>query len=927
MCAFAALVWIVVAALGASTETTFAADAPRATAGVALNWLDHTPPATTQPVNFGVPWPQGKVKKDATFALEATDNRAIAVQSWPLAYWPDGSLKWSGHAAVIGGNSAQVSIAPGPSTATASSPLRVDQSGDEITIASGAMTCHLRKGGSSLISSIAIGKTIVARDGQLVCSLEDRSDYAKDKTIRQQEFTSQIDTVAVEQSGPVRAVVKITGKHKSISGGDRAWLPFIVRLYFYAGDDSIRMVHTFIFDGDQSKDFIRSLGVRFAVPLREEPHNRHVRIAGETGLFAEPVQIMVGRRNPAPGLYAKQIAGQRLPNLEDMPATRATNAEGRGGPRLAELMRDMAVWDRYRLTQLTPDTFQIQKNTNDQSAWIRVTGANRALGMAFVGDVSGGLAMGLKNFWQLAPTELEITGASTNTAALTLWLWSPEAPAMDLRHYDTKAHGLEASYEDVQPGFSTATGVARTSEITIHPFANVPSNAELLSIAKTNAQPPLLVCSPEYFHSLPVFGLWSLPDRSSPGKKWLEDELDKAITFYQGQIEQRRWYGFWDFGDVMHSYDPTRHEWRYDTGGFAWANTELMPNLWLWYSFLRSGRADVYRMAEAMTRQTQEVDVYHLGRFAGLGSRHNVRHWGDGAKELRISQALLKRFYYYLTTDERTGDLMNEVIDADQKLVEIDPMREIVPKDPKYPTHARVGPDWFAAVGNWYTAWERTGDTKYRDRIATGMKAIAAMPHGLFSGGGVRDFDGQNAAGGTFGYDPSSHMLYQIGNRADVPSLAPLFGGPELNFEMIPVINDAQWTAAWMQYCELLAAPREQQEQVLGNAVNSGRGADYARMAAYAAYVKKDPQLAARAWEQFLRAGNLGGASPGAEPPRDPFDVHKIDGPDVPEPIDEIRGVSTNATSQWSLNAIELLELVGQYIPANDPRWAGGNAR
>ena len=53
------------------------------------------------------------------------------------------------------------------------------------------------------------------------------------------------------------------------------------------------------------------------------------------------------------------------------------------------------------------------------------------------------------------------------------------------------------------------------------------------------------------------------------------------------------------------------------------------------------------------------------GRFAGLGSRHNVRHWGCGAKEARISQAAFRRFYYYLTTDERTGDLMREVVDVD----------------------------------------------------------------------------------------------------------------------------------------------------------------------------------------------------------------------------------------------------------------------
>lgn len=54
----------------------------------------------------------------------------------------------------------------------------------------------------------------------------------------------------------------------------------------------------------------------------------------------------------------------------------------------------------------------------------------------------------------------------------------------------------------------------------------------------------------------------------------------------------------------MHAYDPVRHIWRYDIGGFAWDNTELASNMWLWYNFLRTGREDIWRMAEAMTRHT-----------------------------------------------------------------------------------------------------------------------------------------------------------------------------------------------------------------------------------------------------------------------------------------------------------------------------------
>ncbi len=568
-----------------------------------------------------------------------------------------------------------------------------------------------------------------------------------------------------------------------------------------------------------------------------------------------------------------------------LPTTMVSSPNGEAAPpairgNMASLIRQMAVWDSYKLTQLTPDGFEIQKRTNPKSAWINVLGGRRSLGAAFVGDVLGGLSIDLKNFWKLWPTELEIKGASSDTAQLTVWLWSTDGQAMDMRHYDTVAHGLEASYEDVQPGYSNAYGVARTSELAIRPWPQVPSNAELLRQVQMDQQAPLLVCSPEYYHWVGVFGLWSLPDRSTAAKRWLEDQLDKAFAFYQGQVEQRRWYGFWDFGDVMHTYDTPRHEWKYDVGGFAWDDTELVPNLWLWYSFLRTGRADIYRMAEALTRQSQESDVYHIGPWKGLGSRHNVRHWGDGAKELRISQSLFKRFYYYLTTDERIGDLMNEEIDADKALLVVDPLRELpgIAQDKKYPTHVRIGPDWFALVSNWYAAWERTGDPQYLARIRSGMDSITAMPNKIMSG--------EN-----FGYDPETRTLHRFRDDGRTPSLLPLFGGPELNFEIIPVIGDPAWKAAWVAYC-----------------ANSGRPEPYnARLLAYAAYVNKNPQQGAEAWQQFLRPSPISGAVH--------FNSRPVSGPDVAEPIDEIKNVSTNNTGQWCLNAIELLQLAPDQMP------------
>lgn len=99
----------------------------------------------------------------------------------------------------------------------------------------------------------------------------------------------------------------------------------------------------------------------------------------------------------------------------------------------------------------------------------------------------------------------------------------------------------------------------------------------------------VLLPTPEYLHKQKAFGIWSLPDRSTAFRTCVEEYLDAYIDFYKKAIEQNKWYGFWNYGDVMHSYDYNRHTWRYDVGGFAWDNTELASNMWLWYNFYVQG--------------------------------------------------------------------------------------------------------------------------------------------------------------------------------------------------------------------------------------------------------------------------------------------------------------------------------------------------
>jgi hypothetical protein len=892
-----------------------AVPAAAAIAPVTVNWLGQTPPVARSGVSWGVPWAQGRVHLRDVISLRTADGQAVPVQNWPMAYWPDESIKWSGLAISAAAGQAgpfTVSVQPaaqgapgrggrggargGGAGGGAGQSLTVTQDGFKIEINTGLLSARILKHDSAnLFEEIWNPTRKVAQAGRLVVIDEDRSDE-KSGVIRREDCISQVSNVVLEQSGTVRAVVKVEGTHISRSG--KKLLPFVVRFYFYAGSDNIRLVHSFVFDGDAEKDFIKGLGLEFDVPLQENLVNRHVRFAGDEGMWAEPIKPLVGRRvvsyDGTTNIFPDQLAGKKIPNPDQFDASNQS------------LIHDAASWGDYRLEQLHPNGFSIEKRTQDKSSWLHVTDGHRAMGLAFLGDTSGGVAMGVKDFWQKFPAAFEINNARSELATMKVWLWSPQAPAMDMRHYDVDAHGLAMGYEDIEPGFSTPYGIANTSEMTLWVTPAVPANADLVNMAKSAAEPALLVCTPQYLHSLHAFGYWSLPDSSTPAKKAIETQLDNGLTYFKGQVDERYWYGMWNYGDMMRMYDEVRNQWKYDIGGWAWTNTELMPNLWLWYTFLRSGRADVFRLAEAMTRHTQEVDVYHIGRFAGLGSRHNVSHWGDGAKQPRISNAGLKNIYYYLTTDERTGDLLHEVVNADYTMAKVDPLRNVRAQSP---SGVRSGfgfeSTWPAFAINWMTEWERTKDTRWRDKIIAGMKSmIDEAPPGrplLLEGG----------------YDPETGKLVDDGGNVDQGNIAPLFGGPEICFQLHQMIDYPEFWDRWMQVASTGSGP----------------------LKGFVAMVRKDDALAQQVWGGGRGGGRGGRGAASAEaqgedarggrgargaevnvPSGGRYDNKPtiIKGPDYPAPFEAVPGrPETAGDGHRLLEWIEQLEFAPQYVPGS----------
>src|SRR5207244_1310379 len=120
----------------------------------------------------------------------------------------------SGVATVLpAGISGNVTLASG--NAAAAKGLKVCQADGAVVVDTGKLRCSMAKGGSAnLVDSMVIdGRTVVGA-GQLICIVQTGPDGEAEDVRPREKFASLIKKVTVEQTGPVRAVVKLEGVHK-----------------------------------------------------------------------------------------------------------------------------------------------------------------------------------------------------------------------------------------------------------------------------------------------------------------------------------------------------------------------------------------------------------------------------------------------------------------------------------------------------------------------------------------------------------------------------------------------------------------------------------------------------------------------------------------------------------------------------------------
>lgn len=566
-------------------------------------------------VQGGIPLPRGYAVTDARFVVTAGEDTPVEAEVKVTAFWPDGSVKWvlvrmQPDVAPLGTHRFELRVSGGAESA---GPPFATQDDGTIQVDTGALRFSVHRTQANLITdlSVKIDREWVSMVGGAELFVDvDRQDG---ETTSRIHFSGNAATEAfravLEEASPTVAVIRIDGVHATADG--QTFAPYTVRLYAYKHDTRIRLYHTFIFDGDGRRDFIRGIGVRLqAVP--------------------------------------ETVVGYTL-------------AEARGTGFATRYVEDpsLPAWRRGVLTQNSADAYTIKKAIDPtHNSKLRATAGTRSQGWGRLETAQGYVSAAVRNFWQEYPKAIEIDAADRS---LTAYFYSPYGDRLELQRYSDL--GYHALYEAGAAGPGTpatpfdedrfnATGISKSSELLLDfggpDVSGTRSAAQALLFQRT----PLLRADASWMGSTGVFGPFAAVPEQGPGV----DYYHTIMNLYMDAQERNRWYSFIDYGDVMHSFDPARGLWRFDEGGYAWLNNEGQFAGGCWMAYLATGEERVYRFAEAMTRHVQDVDMYQMGPFAGSGMRHGVHHWSGSNRERRMTIAQNKRIYHFLSGDEHTAD-------------------------------------------------------------------------------------------------------------------------------------------------------------------------------------------------------------------------------------------------------------------------------
>ena len=526
-----------------------------------------------EPVTAGIPFPKG-VLNDASF-LHLSDSEIgnIPLQTCPLAFWPDRSLKWvllDFQVSIHARSEKQLELTwdkAGPPKKPKES-ISIEESENDYRI-------------DTKTAIFFVNKSIFKPFGRVLTNGIDIINGAASKALLAtesgEEFQPFIENIFVETKGALRSTVKVEGSFANPAKLKLA--RFFSRINFFANSSMVKMEFTILnpkaakhpgglWDlGDPGSIYFKDLSLHLALNAGDRPVTANLKIV------EDPVPPVVGSNQGA---------------VNSKP-TAATNEQSAGNGQQAKtyslpltIYQDSSGGHNWKSKNHVNRNGEVKNSFRGFRVYLgkKITGeGNRANPILAVTDGERNISGAVQYFWQNFPKAMEAEGK-----CLTIRLFPHQ-------------------YNDV---FELQGGEQKTHTVFLN-FGLAGSGAQCLQWIQT---PLIARTTPEWYCSSGAFP-YLTPESEEPNQKIINlinsaIEGENAFSLRREIIDE---YGWRNFGDFYADHETLNH-----TGPepmISHYNNQYDCIHGAIIQSARSGNLAWFLLADQLCRHVKDIDLYH----------------------------------------------------------------------------------------------------------------------------------------------------------------------------------------------------------------------------------------------------------------------------------------------------------------------------